>query len=138
MTWCGQTAKLPCLTFVTFVTSVLWWLLRRCALTRCLSSLCLPARLSLALCVSLVAVRAFTAMQVIATIACSFSVLLLSVAFFRPSVGGCSSARRLAFIGGALMAIYAVFQLIAVVLSGTMKQEIESAGWLSTTHCTYP
>ena len=69
-------------------------------------------------------------MQVLATISCSFSVLLLSIAFFRPAVGGCSSARRLGFIAGALMATYALFQLVAVVLGGTLKQELESAGGL--------
>eukprot|EP00752_Nemacystus_decipiens_P012800 g11335.t1 len=71
--------------------------------------------------------KAFTAMQVIATIACSFSVLLLSIAFFRPAGGGCFSTRQLAFIGGGLMATHALFQLIAVVLCGTVKDELYDA-----------
>eukprot|EP00903_Cladosiphon_okamuranus_P005683 g5646.t1 len=71
--------------------------------------------------------RAFTAMQVVACIASSFSVLLLSIAFFRPLAGGCSSARTLAIAGGALMVTYVMLQLIAVVLGGTMRQELDSA-----------
>ncbi len=56
-------------------------------------------------------------MQCIATIVCSISVLLLSLAFFRPFAGGgLSSARSLAITGGGLMVAYAVFQLVAVAL----------------------
>lgn len=94
---------------------------------------CVAARsptLSLSVSFSLAVDRAFTAMQIIATIACSVSVALLALAFFRPSARGCSSARSLAFVGGALMAAYALFQLIAVVLGGTLKQELRSAGGL--------
>lgn len=98
----------------------------------CRCSLARPLLFSLSLSLSLAADRAFTAMQIIATIACSVSVVLLSLAFFRPSVGvgGCSSPRSLAFVGGALMATYALFQLIAVVLGGTFKQELNSIGGL--------
>lgn len=68
-------------------------------------------------------------MQFIATIACSASVLLLSLAFFRPFVGaGLSSARSLAFIGGRLMAAYAVFQLVAVALLGAFEREYSVLG----------
>ncbi|CAM9368244.1 unnamed protein product [Ectocarpus fasciculatus] len=70
--------------------------------------------------------RAFTAMQILATVVCSVSVLLLALAFFRPEVGGCASARTLAFVGGALMATYALFQLVAVVLAGVVAQEFDS------------
>ncbi|CAM9703877.1 unnamed protein product [Ectocarpus sp. 8 AP-2014] len=70
--------------------------------------------------------RAFTAMQMLATIVCSVSVLLLALAFFRPEAGKCASARTLAFVGGALMATYALFQLVAVVLAGVLAQEFDN------------
>ncbi|CAB1118333.1 unnamed protein product [Ectocarpus sp. CCAP 1310/34] len=70
--------------------------------------------------------RAFTAMQMLATIVCSVSVLLLALAFFRPEAGKCASTRTLAFVGGALMATYALFQLVAVVLAAVLAQEFDN------------
>ncbi|CAM9848419.1 unnamed protein product [Ectocarpus sp. 6 AP-2014] len=70
--------------------------------------------------------RVFTAMQILATIVCSVSVLLLALAFFRPEAGKCASARTLAFVGGALMATYALFQLVAVALAGVLAQEFDN------------
>ncbi|CAM9514382.1 unnamed protein product [Pylaiella littoralis] len=68
--------------------------------------------------------KAFTAMQIIGTIACSVSVVLLALACFLPAAGGCASVRTFALMGGALMATYALFQLLAVVLAGVMKQKL--------------
>lgn len=60
--------------------------------------------------------KAFTAMQFIATIVCSFAVLPLSLAFFRPAATARGTVRSLGVASIILLALYAVFQLIAFVL----------------------
>ncbi|CAN0025161.1 unnamed protein product [Scytosiphon promiscuus] len=67
--------------------------------------------------------KGFTAMQMLAAIVCSVAVALLTLAFFRPAVGGRASAQTLALVGGTLIATYALFQLVAVTLGGVIMQK---------------
>lgn len=81
--------------------------------------------------VVVVTVRSSSAVQIIATIACSFSVALPLVACFRPARGRRCSAETLVFIGGVLMAIYAVLQATSFFFMVAVRDDIQDGGELS-------
>ncbi|CAM9652857.1 unnamed protein product [Ascophyllum nodosum] len=58
----------------------------------------------------------FVAMQLIATLMVSIACALLGVALFRPAVGCCCSTTALGFGSGCVLALFAFFQLLALVL----------------------
>lgn len=64
-------------------------------------------------------------MQIVATVLVSFSVLLLMIAPFRPAVAGCCSAKALGLAGGALMAAYGFFQLLAFLLVVALEKTVD-------------
>lgn len=85
---------------------------------------CFPTTFSLA-------DKAFTAMQFIATIIISVCMVVLMVALFRPKVAGCCSSKALLLAGGLMMAVFALFQLLAIILAVGVEKKLDAFGALS-------
>ena len=78
----------------------------------------------------------FVAMQLIATLMVSIACALLGVALFRPAVGCCCSTTALGFGSGCVLALFAFFQLLALVLVIAIGKEESVAGETVTPRTT--
>ncbi|CAM9615930.1 unnamed protein product [Ectocarpus sp. 8 AP-2014] len=77
--------------------------------------------------------KAFTAMQFIAAVVVSVSMVLFTLALFRPAAGlKCCSVKSLAIAAGSLMMAFAFFEMLAFVLIIVIEKELDgesSAGF---------
>lgn len=70
--------------------------------------------------------KAFTAMQFIAAVVVSVSMVLFTLALFRPAAGlKCCSVKSLAIAAGSLMIAFAFFEMLAFVLIIVIEKELD-------------
>ncbi|CAM9120709.1 unnamed protein product [Ectocarpus sp. 12 AP-2014] len=70
--------------------------------------------------------KAFTAMQFIAAVVVSVSMVLFTLALFRPAAGlKCCSVKSLAIAAGSLMMAFAFFEMLAFVLIIVIEKELD-------------
>ncbi|CAN0208347.1 unnamed protein product [Scytosiphon promiscuus] len=73
--------------------------------------------------------KAFSAMQAIAVVSVSVSMLVQMVAFFRPASGRCCNVQALALAGGSLMVVFSFCQMLAFVLVIVIEKELDDGGF---------